>query len=375
MSDTGLAFRRRNGKLSAASHRGLTAALLVLVGATLIPADEPEPKFAVPPRLVKLDLPNSKLGKVAPAVSKQTGIPVAFPEKAKDETCDGVFNGKPFWFALEMIADQTGHRVALHDAGRKVALEPRGKSREVSDVYGPFRVVARQVVGRYLLDQGVSFHDVHLDVHWEPRFPVFRIDSHPRIAKAADDRGTVLKAQPPGTRSQPTGALHATTTRLDGLTREARRIAVLQGQFAVTASEQMLTFKFDDLSKGKTAVALPAREKVAAVLKRVEKDETTWEFEVGLTYPPGLPTFESFESWTTENRARLVAPGGAKTFTTDNFEIYTAGSKVTAVYRFTQDAKAGLVNPAAKGWVLEYDAPSPPLEITVPFELTDIPLP
>lgn len=352
------------------------AGCLLLLGATLVPADEPEEKYAIPPRLVTLDLSNSQLGKVAAAMSKQTGIPFAIPEGAAKEPCDGVFTDKPFWFALEFVADQTGNRIALHDNGRKIALEPRGKCREVSDVHGPFRVVAKQVVGRYLLDTGTTFHDVHLDVHWEPRFPVFRISSHPRIMKATDDRGTVLTAQPPGTRSQPTGALHPATTRLDGLTREAKRIALLEGQFAVTASEKMLTFKFDDLTpQGKKAVPLPVREKVAAVLKRVEKDEATWEFEVELTYPPDLPKFESFESWTTENRARLVAPGGDKTFSTDDYELYTSGSKVTAVYRFKEDAKRGLVNPAAKGWTLEYEAPSPPLEFTVPFELKDIPLP
>ena len=80
--------------MPAQPHHLLAAALLTGCGATLIPADEPEPKFAIPPRLVKLDLPNSKLGTVLPAVSKQTGIPVAFPEAAKGETCDGVFNGK-----------------------------------------------------------------------------------------------------------------------------------------------------------------------------------------------------------------------------------------------------------------------------------------
>jgi hypothetical protein len=355
--------------------RLLPPILIIAIAANFVPADDPEDeKFAIPPRLVKLDMTNSKLGKVAPAVIKQTGIPFTFPEKAAGETCDGVFNGKPFWFALEMMADQTGNRIVLHDSGRKIALEPRGKSREVSDVHGAFRVVAKQVVGRALLDEGVSVYEAHLDIHWEPRFPVFRIESRPRILKATDDRGTALVAQSAGTRSQPTGALHSSTTRLEGLTRESKRIALLQGQYAVTASAKMLTFKFDDLTRGKSAVALPAREKVTATLKRVEKDEKTWEFELELAYPPDLPKFESFESWTTQNRARLVGPD-RKAFATDNYEVFTSGSKVTAVYRFAEDARRGLVSPASKGWALEYEAPSPPLEFAVPFELKDIPLP
>ena len=79
-----------------------------------------------------------------------------------------------------------------------------------------------------------------------------------KIGKAADDRGTALTAQPASARSQPTGAMHSATVRLTGVTREAKRIAVLQGQFTVTASDKLLAFTFDDLTKGKTAVTLPA---------------------------------------------------------------------------------------------------------------------
>src|SRR5205823_12532400 len=103
--------------------------------------------------------------------------------------------------------------------------------------------------------------------------------------------------------------------------------------------------------------------------------EKTWEFELELTYPPGIPQFESFESWTIANRIRLVSPDGAKSFATDDYEIQTVGPRMLAAYRFKEDAAKGLVNPAAKGWSLVYDASSPPIEFTVPFELKDIPLP
>ncbi|HEY3787722.1 MAG TPA: hypothetical protein VGL71_02655, partial [Urbifossiella sp.] len=64
-----------------------------------------------------------------------------------------------------------------------------------------------------------------------------------------------------------------------------------------------------------------------------------------------------------------------KSFTSNDFEVQVFGSKVIAIYRFKEDAKRGLVNPASKDWKLVYEAPSPPLEFTVPFELKDIPLP
>src|SRR5205823_5748362 len=101
--------------------------------------------------------------------------------------------------------------------------------------------------------------------------------------------------------------------------------ASIEGNFTATASEKMQLFTFDDLTKGKSPVVLPSKEKVGAALKRVEKDEKTWEFEIELTYPPNIPKFESFESWTNDNRLRLVSPGGAKTFTTEDFELLVQG--------------------------------------------------
>lgn len=339
----------------------------------LVANDDDEEKFAIAPRTVKMDMPNSTLGKVAPAVAK-AGFPFTFPPDAAGQTCDGIFNQKPFWFALEAIASQTGNRIALRENGRVIALEPRGKAYEVSSVHGAFRVMVQQVVGRFQLDSGTTSHDIQMDVHWEPRFPVFRIDSSPKITKATDDKGTALMAPAAGSRSQPSGYLHPATVRLSGITRESKRIASLDGSFTITASASMLAFVFADLTKGKTAVESPTKSKVAASLKSVEKDEQTWEFRIELDYPANLPKFESFESWTHENRLRLLGPD-KKAFTPDDSEVLTQGSKITAVYRFKEDPKRGLVNPASKGWNLVYEVPSPPQEFAVPFELKDIPLP
>ena len=348
--------------------------LLPLATLSLLRADE-SPKLPIPATLVKMELPNSKLKEVLGSLSRKTGIPITFPENKAGEPCDGVFNGKPFWEALEFVADQTGNRIVLQDHGRKLALEPRGKSQEVSCVTGPFRVVARQVIGRNLLDQGLVFHEVQLDIHWEPRFPVFRIDTRPKITKATDDRGTALTAQPGAGRTQLAGvAVHETAVRLTGLTRDARKIAVLAGEFAVTAASKMLAFKIDDLT-AKPPITPPPQEGVAVVLKRFEKDEKTWEAEVEVTNPPGGPVFESFESWASENQLRLTAPDAAKTFPPDDYEIRATGGKLVAIYRFKEDAAKGLANPNAKGWSLVYTTPAPMVEFKVPFELKDLPLP
>ena len=340
----------------------------------LAPADDP-PKLPIAAKVVKMDLPHSKLKVVVAELTRQSGLAVTFPEKAADEPCDGIFQGKPFWDALEQLADQTGNRIVLHDHGRELALEPRGKSKEISSVAGPFRVVARQVVGRNFLDTGLVFHEVQLDVHWEPRFPVFRIDSRPKVATATDDRGVALTAQPTAGRSQLSGvAVHESSVRLSGLTRDSRKIAVLAGEFTVTAANKMLAFKWTDLT-ARTPPAVPPQEGVSVVLKRFEKDEKVWEAEVEVTNPPGGPVFESFESWTGENQLRLVSPDAAKSFTPDDYEIRAGERKLVAVYRFKEDPAKGLVGVNGKGWSLLYTTPAPMSDFKVHFELRDIPLP
>lgn len=301
----------------------------------------------------------------------KAGFPFTFPADAAGQTCDGVFNDKPFWFALEMMASQTGNRIVIGEGGRKIALEPRGKAYEVSSIHGAFRIVAKQVVGRLHLESGTVSHDVLLDVHWEPRFPVFRLDSAPKIDSITDDRGVKLDAASGGSKSQPVGYTHSTSVRINGITREPKRIANISGNFTITASPKMLSFECADLTKGKSAVDLPKQAGVAAVLKSVEKDDDTWEYRLELDYPPNLPKFESFESWTHLNRLRLIGPGN-KSFVPDDSEVLTQGSRITATYRFKE--KPGLVNPT-KDWRVIYEAPAAPIEFTVPFELKDIPLP
>jgi hypothetical protein len=363
----------------------LSVVIILAPLAAGLAADAGKSPAAIPAKVVQLNDPNSNLGRVLAGITKQTGVPISYPESAKAEVCDGVFSGKPFWSVLEAVADQTGHRIALHEHGRKIAFEPRGKCQEVSSVSGPFRVVARQVVARYNLELGQTTYEAQLDAHWEPRFPVFRIDAHPTIARAADDKGQPLTAPAVKVRAHPDGFVHAIPARLTGLTRASRKIAVLAGDFGVTAAPEMLPFRFADLSAkgpGELPAAVAARLKgqVTATLKRFafDKDTNTWVAEVEAVYPPGQPQFESFESewWLAENRLRLLAPGGAAYLPeSPEYELRDGGRRLVAVYRFKADALKGLTNPPGKGWALEYVTPAPLVEFRVPFELKDIPLP
>jgi hypothetical protein len=279
----------------------------------------------------------------------------------------------PFWEMLEKTADRTNTRLSLRDGGHTVLIEPRpkGQGREISVVSGPFRIVPRLVTGRLLLDAETAFHEVQLDVHWEPRMPVFKIDSLPKVIQAEDDRGTVLTTNDRGSQHYPTGAITDQKVRLAGLTRDSRHIATLMGEFRATAAERMLAIPFRDLS-----AKLPISRDEAGVqvtLTSFEKVGGTWDAELELKYPETHPSFESFEEqkWLRDNRLRLVGPD-ASVYEPENEDVNASGRNVNAIYRFK--VLPG-TNPTGKGWSLICNTPSPLVEFKVPFTLKNIPLP
>jgi hypothetical protein len=356
--------------------RILTAATLIL-GAVAAPRAA-EPARPLAPTEVTWEKSTAVLGEAAKSLKEQSGVPIDVAPgvlKAKFDPQFRGFKGVPFWEGLQRVADASNTRIALHDGGRKVELA-RGKSREAVATSGAFRVVAQQVVGRALLDQGVTYHEVHLLVHWEPRVRVYRIDSAPKISKATDVPGSKITAEGGGAQVLPLDATAELRVKLTGLTRDSDRITSLAGVFSVTAADRLLAFTFE-APGGK----LPAEQKqddVTASLKRVQKKDDTWEIAVEVNYPPNQPVFESFQGewWLRDNRLTVRSDTG-KAFVIDDYEIPMPDSPrpLVAVYRFKEDAAKGLGNPTAKGWSIVYETPAPLSDVKIPFELKNIPLP
>ncbi|MBN9522324.1 hypothetical protein J0H58_28035 [bacterium] len=343
----------------------------VLILAALVGAAAPRPGAPAPtlPPPTRVSTDQTTVGAAAAKLAEQARVAVAVPDGYAGRSCAAVADA-PFWDALDRLAAGAGLRVALRKEGRAVELVPKGESREVVSTAGPFRVVAKQVTGRALLTEGITVHDVLLDVHWEPRLSVFRIDSYPHVTQADDDRGGALRPQTAGSKAHPSGAVHEASVKLGGVTREAKRIGVLKGYFGVTVSEKLLTFDLK-LAPGKA----PQQQGVEAAVKSWTKDDDTWVAELELTYPPALPEFESFEasSITAANQVRLVGPGG-KAFAPTGQAVSVAGRQVSATYYFKEDRAKGPTGVGA-GWALKFDAAATPVEFRVPFELRDIPLP
>jgi len=349
----------------------MTALTVLLVGAAL--AAQP-PARPLAPTSVSFAKPGAVLGEVCAELSKAAGVPIEVPPALLKAKCGATFTAAPFWEALDSAARASDARVVLSNGGRGAQLAPRGKARDVSATSGAFRVVAQSVTGRALLELGTTVHEVQLLAHWEPRLRVYRIDTAPKVSEALDANGVKLEAATGGGEVLPTDATSELRVRLSGLTRGSERIKALAGTFKVVAAEQLVALDFDASAK------LPAKDEkggLTAVLKRFEKKDDEWEVEIDVTYPEGQPTFQSFQGewWLRDNRLVLRDPNG-KAHALRDFEVPSPDFRpLSVVYRFKEDKAAGLVNPTAKGWRAVYETPGPLREVTVPFELKDVPIP
>lgn len=347
-------------------------ALTVLLFATALAAQPPARPLA--PTSVSFTKPNAVLGEVCAELSKTASVLIEVPPTLLKAKCGATFTAAPFWESLDSAARASDARVVLSNGGRKIALAPRGTARDVSATSGAFRVVAQTVTGRALLELGTTVHEVQMLAHWEPRLRVYRIDTAPRVSEATDANGVKLEAATGGGEVLPTDATSELRVRLSGLTRGSERIKSLAGTFKVIAAEQLVALDFDASAK------LPAKDEkggLTAVLKRFEKKDDVWEVAIDVTYPEGQPTFQSFQGewWLRDNRLVLRDPTG-KAHVLSDFEVPSPDFRpLSVVYRFKEDKAAGLVNPTAKDWRAVYETPGPLREVTVPFELKDVPIP
>ena len=334
------------------------AIVAVLIGGgTWATAAEPA---KVPPRTVTLGPADRTLGTAVAEVAHQFGVPVSVSDRVANRPVAVTADDVPAWQVLDRLAKATGTRVTVDGRGAGIALEPHTGPPVPSSVDGPFRIAVNRVESRLDFDTGTHVTDVTLDVHWEPRFPVIRLDAGPTITAITDDVGSELAVPTAAFKAAPVGYRHTATVRVRGVPRKATKLTRLAGSFTVTAAPGVLPFAFADLSSP-AAGTLPKGVDaggVSAKLVRFEEIGDRWEVEVSATYPEGHPEFESFESWTAGNRAVLSGPAGAMIVESSDSEINERGRTATGIYRFRAsdvpaDARLVYETPAA---LLEYRA-------------------
>ncbi len=304
------------------------------------------------------------LGGALASIQAQTGLTLTTtldPKlPLKLERRDGAL-----WPLLTELAKASGGRLTVAQKGRAVGIE-KGVPAPAS-IDGAFRVAVKQVACRRDFDTDRGVTEVTLEVHWEPRLPVFRIDGEPRVTATTDADPTPRTPAANAGKTAVSGALFTTVVRLDGVPRAATKLT-LTGKFTVTAATKMLQFRVADTSKPTTST----QEGVAFTLPTPRKIQDRWDVPVELVYPPSKVEFESFEAgvWLSRNRLQLIDPAG-KPLNPINEDFRESPGKANLVYRFP----AAKVPDGRAGWSLVYETPSPLVEFDVAFTLSNIPLP
>ncbi len=300
-------------------------------------------------------------------LAKQTGLDVDIGELDGSKKLNAAFSMTDFWVVVDRLAEATGSRVVIGRQGKPVRLAPLGDgARPPVAVSGPFRIEAREVQARLDLQSGKTIYELTLEIAWEARLPVYRLDAQPRVVKGEDDAGRAVTARPIDARTPVSGVSATMHVRLDGLTRASKQIAILQGTFNATAAEEMLRVTFADVTKPETK-----KDKgVDVELKSFDKRGNYWIADMRLHYPAGGATFESFETyWSSRNRFTLIAPDGKTKYTTEDVEANGPALR----YRFKESKDFKPAN--LKGWKVDYETPGAMREAPVRFELKGIALP
>lgn len=328
---------------------------------------QPKPPSPIAAKTVTL----GKAGTLAETVAEiatQTGLAFDLSGVDGSAAVKPELVATPFWQAVEALADQAGCFVSVQGSKVKFSKRPNGVGAVPSSVNGPFRVVLKKVVAKRDLEAAGTEYELHLEVQWEPRLPVYLIDAEPQATAAVGKAKFV--AESPSVRTMPSGYSHPAVARLRNVPRDAKALDEVSGSFRLTAAEKVLKVEFKELTSDKPQEK--TKEGVKVTLRPAERLDKRVRFAVDLEYPDGHPEFESFQSWSGGNTLRLFAPDDRAGKTTSKYNLVKDAGRVQQLeYYF--DAAA--VPADLSGWRVVYETPGPMSEQTVPFTLKTIPLP
>jgi len=357
---------------------------LALLASTAIGTQPPVAMVTLPPTA-------KTLGEALASIQAQTGLTLTTTlDPRRGHNCD--HTPYSLWELLDRVARQSGGRFTMNSKGRAACLDTDPDQytspKPPVSIDGAFRIAVKQIASRRDFDTRRGVTEVTLEVLWDPRLPVFRIDSEPRGRVRGNARTGFAGAEfeafqndlsPSGGKQAISGSAFTSIVRIPELVRAVQTgngsqpvtavtSLTLTGKFTVTAAAKMLQFRVADTSKPTTLT----QEGVTFTLQTPRKVGDRWDLPVELVYPPSKVEFESFEAgvWLSQNRLQLIDSTG-KPLNPMNEDFRESPGKANLVYRFP----TGKVPADRAGWSLVYETPSPLVEFDVAFTLNTIPLP
>jgi hypothetical protein len=340
------------------------------------------------PRTFTLEAKDMPVAKVLAELAKQTGNAVEDRRANKDESKVNSLNLKDatFWQALDAIAKATDARVSLYERDNKLALVDGPYLALPVSYSGLFRVTIKRLETQLVLDADTHQCVITLEVAWEPRFQPIVVQTRPEGLVVQDDKGRAVDV-PEGEmgRGAPTKKNAAELLiRIPAPQRSANQLGLFKGKLAATGPVSMVTFTFDNLSKIENAkqARKGSKEGVTLHLRELksegDEDDQSWTVGLFLEYAVEGAKLESFETSFLKNEVYLEKEkDGIKQQFPPNGGYETPGDDPNALFRyhFNDEPERKLVLGKFSDWKLVYRVPGKLVELPIPFEFKDVPLP
>lgn len=345
-------------------------------GQSQAPKPKIDPAKAVVVKNVTIEAKDWPLSKALQTVQGQTGIEVRRGTEDDPTIKELKLKNVSFWQALDEIAKAADVRVSLYQRDGKIALVP-GPYREVPTSYsGPFRITLKKLIALRDLETGAHGCLAKIEVAWQPPFQPFLLETQPETFSLKDDKGLDQELPPLEKSAGYVGNdRHAIEidVALPALRRNVARIGLLKGSLKMIGSAKTLNFEFTELKKAKKEQEGVNVEITNFDAKVNEDKENFWTLEVRLKYPPStIKESHQISDWLVRSRPELVRKGGMRLRPNAGFD--SDPESTTIRYRWVDDLPKLNLGKTSE-WKFEYITPGPVIEVPIPFEFKDVPLP
>lgn len=321
-----------------------------------------------------------RLSEVLAAIEQQSGnriidARVQFGHEMTDPELKVDFKQTHFWRALDSVLDMAGLTVYPYGAERAVYVVTRPEGQVLRTgracYEGPMRIEPVLVRAEHdLRRSGAALLQLANEIAWEPRVRPISLEQPMSAVEAKDETGQALLVDDPEatlevpSEGDQTAATLTYSFRAPG--REVVRIASLDGTLRVLIPGKVATFRFDGLLEAKTS-----RQRIGGAtvtLEHVRRSGECWEAGIRVQFDDAGSALQSHRGWIFRNPAYLQTPDG-ETITYTRFETTRqTGNEIGMAYFFD------LEEPPEQAQFV-YETPSLVLDVELPYELKDIPLP
>lgn len=321
-----------------------------------------------------------RLSEVLAAIEAQSGNRMIdarahFGHKVSDPELEVEFQEMPFWQALDSVLDLAGLTVYPYGDERAVYLVARleGHAPRLGRAayIGPMRiepVVVRSE--RHLRRGGPALLQLATEIAWEPRVRPVTLVQPMTAVEAKDERGDAVVIddseailEVPAEGDQVAANL---TYSFRAPARGVEQIATLNGTLGALIPGKVAAFRFDRLLE-----ADGARQRIGGAtvtLEHVRRSGELWEVGIRVRFDDAGGALQSHRGWIFNNPAYLETPDGDRIDYARFDTTRQAANEVGMAYFFPLDEP-----PQELRFV--YETAVVVLDVELPFELKDIPLP